>query len=77
MWECKIIDRSRLPDWLKVIDFNTHKLKEVIELNEHQYKYWSSIGAVKGINHFRYKTEKKQCKSCGLYHKHRFKVKWI
>lgn len=76
MWECKIIDSSRLPDWLKVVDFKTHKLKEIIELPETKYKYWSSIGVVEGINHFRYEIKKNQCKTCGFIHKRKVREEW-
>ena len=68
MWKCEIFDRTKAPSW-----FGN---KDIIELNETQFKHWHKMGAIVGIEHFRYETEYKKCKSCGTKHKHRFKIQW-
>ena len=69
MWEAKIINRQKAPSWFGD--------KEIIQLNETQFKHWEKEGVVEGVYHFRYIKDYKKCKSCGRSQAHRTKIKFV
>lgn len=62
MFKVKVINISKAPEWCK----RSYKNGDVFEVSDTFALYCSKLGAVKLIEHFRYRTKsKKPCPTCG------------
>ena len=54
MWEIKIINKEKLPNWIK----------ENEPVYDSRAERWARRGLVKLVRHFRWNTTKKICSTC-------------